>query len=32
VFNDQNSDLQTIHHLGAGNFVRAGGTVQARAL
>lgn len=32
VFNDQNSDLQTIHHLGAGNFVRSGGTVQARAL
>lgn len=32
VFTDQNSDLQTIHHLGAGNFVRSGGTVQARAL
>jgi flavin reductase (DIM6/NTAB) family NADH-FMN oxidoreductase RutF len=32
VFNDQNSDLQTIHHLGAGNFVRSAGMVQARAL
>jgi flavin reductase (DIM6/NTAB) family NADH-FMN oxidoreductase RutF len=26
------ADLQTIHHLGGGLFVRAGGTVQARAL
>jgi flavin reductase (DIM6/NTAB) family NADH-FMN oxidoreductase RutF len=32
VFNEQNTALQTIHHLGAGHFVRAGGTVQARAL
>jgi flavin reductase (DIM6/NTAB) family NADH-FMN oxidoreductase RutF len=32
VFNEHNTALQTIHHLGAGNFVRAGGTVQARAL
>ena len=32
VFNDQNTDLQTIHHLGAGNFVRSAGMVQARAL
>jgi flavin reductase (DIM6/NTAB) family NADH-FMN oxidoreductase RutF len=28
-FNDDNAALQTIHHLGAGLFVRAGGTVQA---
>lgn len=26
------AELQTIHHLGAGLFVRAGGTVQARVL
>ncbi|QIM53790.1 flavin reductase family protein [Hydrogenophaga crocea] len=32
VFDAHNADLQTIHHLGAGVFVRAGGTVQARAL
>ena len=32
VFNEHNSALQTIHHLGAGHFVRAGGVVQARAL
>ncbi len=29
-FRDDNADLQTIHHLGAGNFVRAGGMLQAR--
>ena len=29
-FRDDNSDLQTIHHLGAGRFVRAGGVIQAR--
>jgi flavin reductase (DIM6/NTAB) family NADH-FMN oxidoreductase RutF len=29
-FRDDNSDLQTIHHLGGGVFVRAGGTVTAR--
>jgi flavin reductase (DIM6/NTAB) family NADH-FMN oxidoreductase RutF len=32
VFNDGNAELQTIHHLGAGLFVRSGGAVQARAL
>ena len=32
AFNEHNTGLQTIHHLGAGNFVRSGGTVQARAL
>ncbi len=30
-FTDHNTALQTIHHLGAGNFVRAGGVVQARS-
>ena len=29
-FTDTNTDLQTIHHLGAGKFVRAGGVLQAR--
>jgi flavin reductase (DIM6/NTAB) family NADH-FMN oxidoreductase RutF len=29
-FTDANTDLQTIHHLGAGKFVRAGGVIQAR--
>jgi flavin reductase (DIM6/NTAB) family NADH-FMN oxidoreductase RutF len=29
-FRDDNALLQTIHHLGAGNFVRAGGTVKAQ--
>jgi flavin reductase (DIM6/NTAB) family NADH-FMN oxidoreductase RutF len=28
-FRDDNLELQTIHHLGAGNFVRAGGVVRA---
>ena len=28
-FSDDNRPLQTIHHLGAGLFVRAGGTVRA---
>ncbi|MES2939533.1 MAG: flavin reductase family protein [Pseudomonadota bacterium] len=28
-FREDNTELQTIHHLGAGNFVRAGGVVQA---
>lgn len=31
-FNDTNTQLQTIHHLGGGNFVRAGGTVRAAPL
>lgn len=30
-FRDDNAALQTIHHLGAGHFVRAGGTVRAKA-
>jgi flavin reductase (DIM6/NTAB) family NADH-FMN oxidoreductase RutF len=30
-FREDNTDLQTIHHLGAGNFVRAGGVLQAQA-
>lgn len=29
-FRDDNSELQTIHHLGAGQFVRAGGVLTAR--
>lgn len=28
-FGDDNAALQTIHHLGAGNFVRAGGVLRA---
>ncbi len=28
-FRDDNTELQTIHHLGAGRFVRAGGVIQA---
>jgi len=28
-FREDNTDLQTIHHLGAGNFVRAGGVLRA---
>lgn len=28
-FRDDNAALQTIHHLGAGNFVRAGGVLRA---
>jgi hypothetical protein len=31
TFDDANTDLQTIHHLGAGKFVRSGGVIQARA-
>jgi len=31
-FNDDNAALQTIHHLGAGNFVRAGGVLRAAPL
>ncbi|MBT2300152.1 flavin reductase family protein [Variovorax paradoxus] len=31
-FREDNADLQTIHHLGGGNFVRAGGTLRARQL
>ncbi len=31
-FRDDNQALQTIHHLGGGNFVRAGGTLQARGV
>lgn len=30
-FRDDNTELQTIHHLGAGKFVRAGGVVQGAA-
>ncbi|MDM0026856.1 flavin reductase family protein [Variovorax saccharolyticus] len=29
-FSEHNADLQTIHHLGGGNFVRAGGVLKAR--
>jgi flavin reductase (DIM6/NTAB) family NADH-FMN oxidoreductase RutF len=29
-FRDDNRELQTIHHLGAGRFVRAGGVIEAR--
>lgn len=32
LFNEHNADLQTIHHLGAGNFVRAGGVLKAMPL
>lgn len=28
-FRDDNAELQTIHHLGGGHFVRAGGTLRA---
>ncbi|MDM0105624.1 flavin reductase family protein [Variovorax sp. J22R24] len=31
-FRDDNADLQTIHHLGGGNFARSGGNLQARPL
>lgn len=30
-YRDDNTELQTIHHLGAGNFVRAGGVVRGAA-
>ncbi|HMO45862.1 MAG TPA: flavin reductase family protein [Rubrivivax sp.] len=30
-FRDDNTELQTIHHLGGGRFVRAGGVIEARA-
>ena len=29
TFRDDNTELQTIHHLGGGNFVRAGGVLRA---
>lgn len=32
LFEDGNVDLQTIHHLGGGNFISAGNVVQATAL
>lgn len=32
LFDEDNAELQTIHHLGAGLFVRSAGAVQARAL
>lgn len=32
LFRDDNAALQTIHHLGAGHFVRAGGELRARPL
>ncbi len=31
-FREDNTSLQTIHHLGAGKFVHAGGTLSAKAL
>lgn len=31
-FDEHNTALQTIHHLGAGNFVRAGGVLRAQPL
>lgn len=31
-FRDDNTALQSIHYLGAGNFVHAGRTLQARVL
>src|SRR5687768_7742267 len=31
-FRDDNAALQTIHHLGGGNFVRAGGVLRAQPL
>ena len=31
-FRDDNRELQTIHHLGAGNFVHGGQVIQARPL
>jgi flavin reductase (DIM6/NTAB) family NADH-FMN oxidoreductase RutF len=30
-YRDDNAELQPIHHLGAGNFVRAGGVVRGAA-
>lgn len=30
LFREDNAALQTIHHLGAGNFVRAGGVLRAQ--
>jgi flavin reductase (DIM6/NTAB) family NADH-FMN oxidoreductase RutF len=32
LFGDDNAALQTIHHLGGGNFVRAGGVLRAQPL
>jgi len=32
LFRDDNVALQTIHHLGGGNFVRAGGVPRAQPL
>ena len=32
TFNADNADLQTVHHLGGGHFVRAGGVLTARPL
>ncbi len=32
LFSEDNADLQTIHHLGAGHFVRAGGVLRAGAM
>jgi flavin reductase (DIM6/NTAB) family NADH-FMN oxidoreductase RutF len=32
LFRDDNVGLQTIHHLGGGNFVHAGGVLRAQAL
>ena len=32
LFTDDNAELQTIHHLGGGNFVRAGGVLRATPL
>jgi len=32
LFRDDNLELQTIHHLGGGNFIRAGGVLRAQPL
>lgn len=32
LFRSDNVELQTIHHLGGGNFVRSGGVLRAQAL
>ena len=31
-FRDDNVELQTVHHLGGGHFVRSAGSIQARPL
>jgi flavin reductase (DIM6/NTAB) family NADH-FMN oxidoreductase RutF len=32
TFREDNAELQTIHHLGGGHFVRSGGTLRAATL